>query len=85
MELTTGKMPFVFPDYYTGYYAHGNDLYHLNSVLQPATATNVPVVGGYYDGDRCTGLRNRSDTWRRYRYDGQIYPGDSEELWQRSV
>ena len=24
---------------------YGNDLYHLNSILQPATATNAPVVG----------------------------------------
>jgi hypothetical protein len=24
---------------------YGNDLYHLNSILQPATATRAPVVG----------------------------------------
>ena len=24
---------------------YGNDLYHLNSILQPATATSAPVVG----------------------------------------
>ena len=24
---------------------YGNGLYHLNSILQPATATNAPVVG----------------------------------------
>ena len=24
---------------------YGNDLHHLNSILQPATATNAPVVG----------------------------------------
>ena len=24
---------------------YGNDVHHLNSILQPATATNAPVVG----------------------------------------
>ena len=24
---------------------YGNDVYHLNSILQPCTATNAPVVG----------------------------------------
>ncbi len=45
MEITTGKMPFVFPITTQDITPYGNDLYHLNSVLQPATATNVPVVG----------------------------------------
>lgn len=45
MEMTTGKMPFVFPITTQDITPYGNDLYHLNSVLQPATATSAPVVG----------------------------------------
>lgn len=45
MEMTTGKLPFVFPITTQDITPYGNDLYHLNSVLQPAVATNAPVVG----------------------------------------
>ena len=45
MEITTGKAPYVFPITTQDITPYGNDLYHLNSVLQPAVATDVPVVG----------------------------------------
>lgn len=45
IEMTTGKMPVVFPITTQDITPYGNDLYHLNSVLQPATSTNAPVVG----------------------------------------
>lgn len=45
MEMTTGKLPFVFPITTQDITPYGNNLYHLNSVLQPAVATNAPVVG----------------------------------------
>lgn len=45
MQMTTGRMPFVFPITTQDITPYGNDLYHLNSVLQPAVATNAPVVG----------------------------------------
>lgn len=45
MEMTTGRLPRVFPITTQDITPYGNDLYHLNSVLQPATATNAPVVG----------------------------------------
>lgn len=45
MEITTGKHPVVFPLSVQDITPYGNGLYHLNSILQPATATDVPVVG----------------------------------------
>lgn len=45
MQITTGKLPQVFALSMQDITPYGNDLYHLNSILQPATATNAPVVG----------------------------------------
>ncbi len=45
MMTVTGKNAFVFPLSQQDITPYGNDLYHINSILQPATATNVPVVG----------------------------------------
>lgn len=45
MEQTTGKLPVTFPIAIQDITPYGNDLYHFNSILQPATATKSPVVG----------------------------------------
>ena len=45
MQMTTGKLPYVFPLSMQDITPYGNEIYHLNSILQPATATSVPVVG----------------------------------------
>lgn len=45
IQTVTGKSPFVFPLSIQDITPYGNDLYHLNSILQPAVATNSPVVG----------------------------------------
>ena len=45
MEMTTGRLPKVFPVTTQDITPYGNDLYHLNSVLQPAVSTTSPVVG----------------------------------------
>ena len=45
MMRTTGKMPQVFALSQQDITPYGNDLYHLNSILQPAIATDAPVVG----------------------------------------
>lgn len=45
MEITTGRLPAVFPITTQDITPYGNGLYHLNSILQPATATKAPVVG----------------------------------------
>ena len=45
MSVTTGKLPATFPITQQDITPYGNDLHHLNSILQPATATKAPVVG----------------------------------------
>ncbi|MGF9911444.1 DUF1177 domain-containing protein [Paenibacillus ehimensis] len=45
MEMTTGQHPVTFPITMQDITPYGNDLYHINSILQPAVATNAPVVG----------------------------------------
>lgn len=45
MTTTTGKLPVTFPITTQDITPYGNDIYHLNSILQPATSTNAPVVG----------------------------------------
>lgn len=45
MEWTTGKHPKVVPISTQDITPYGNGLDHVNSILQPAAATNVPVVG----------------------------------------
>lgn len=45
MQTTTGELPKVFALTTQDITPYGNDLYHLNSILQPATATEAPVVG----------------------------------------
>jgi hypothetical protein len=45
MMRVTGKIPNVFALAQQDITPYGNDLYHLNSILQPAVATKSPVVG----------------------------------------
>lgn len=45
MEMTTGQYPVTFPITMQDITPYGNDLYHINSILQPAVATSAPVVG----------------------------------------
>lgn len=45
MQHVTGRMPVVFPLTMQDITPYGNGLFHLNSILQPATATDAPVVG----------------------------------------
>jgi hypothetical protein len=45
MEITTGKRPSVFAISTQDITPYGNGLFHVNSIMQPSTATDVPVVG----------------------------------------
>lgn len=45
MSWVTGSLPAVFPITTQDITPYGNGVYHLNSILQPATATDAPVVG----------------------------------------
>lgn len=44
-EIASGRRVRTFPLSLADITPYGNGLYHLNSILQPATATNAPVVG----------------------------------------
>lgn len=44
-QQVTGRMPVVLPITMQDITPYGNDLFHVNSVLQPATSTDAPVVG----------------------------------------
>lgn len=44
-QRVTGRLPVVFPLATQDITPYGNDVHHLNSILQPATATQAPVVG----------------------------------------
>ncbi|GAA1573667.1 DUF1177 domain-containing protein [Kribbella hippodromi] len=41
----TGRLPAVLPLTMQDITPYGNDVYHVNSILQPCTATAAPVVG----------------------------------------
>ncbi len=45
LEYATGRPPVVFPVTTQDITPYGNGLFHLNSILQPATVTEAPVVG----------------------------------------
>ena len=45
MQAVTGKSPEVFAVTLQDITPYGNELFHLNSIMQPATATHAPVVG----------------------------------------
>ena len=45
MEITTGRIPRVCPITTQDITPYGNGIDHLNSIMQPSTATDKPVVG----------------------------------------
>lgn len=45
MQIVTGRLPVTFPVTTQDITPYGNGIYHLNSILQPSTATGVPVAG----------------------------------------
>ncbi|MCD6324568.1 MAG: DUF1177 family protein, partial [Desulfurococcales archaeon] len=45
MEYVTGKPPAVLPITMQDITPYGNGVDHINSIMQPATATDAPVVG----------------------------------------
>ena len=45
MQRTTGRLPHVFPVNTQDITPYGNDVHHINSIMQPCTCTDAPVVG----------------------------------------
>jgi hypothetical protein len=52
MEWSTGLSPKVLPVTTQDITPYGNGLFHINSILQPSTATKAPVVGVAITADR---------------------------------
>lgn len=44
-EMVTGQLTVTFPITTQDITPYGNNVYHINSILQPAVATDAPVVG----------------------------------------
>ena len=44
-QQTSGRLPVTIPITMQDITPYGNGIYHLNSILQPAVATDAPVVG----------------------------------------
>lgn len=45
LEYTTGESPFVLPITTQDITPYANGLYHINSIMQPVTISEVPLVG----------------------------------------
>jgi hypothetical protein len=45
MQITSGRLPVVLPITTQDITPYENGLYHLNTIMQPSTASNAPVVG----------------------------------------
>ena len=45
MQIATGRLPQVFAISMSDITPYGNGLYHINSIMQPCTCTDAPVVG----------------------------------------
>jgi len=45
MEITTGRLPRVCPITTQDITPYGTDIDHINSIMQPCTATDAPVLG----------------------------------------
>jgi hypothetical protein len=45
LAYVTGRLPVVLPLSQYDITPYGNELHHINSILQPAVVTNAPVVG----------------------------------------
>lgn len=45
MEITSGKPAVILPITMQDITPYGNAVYHINSIMQPSVATDVPVVG----------------------------------------
>jgi len=45
MEWTTGQRPHILPITMQDITPYGNTIFHVNSIMQPAIATNAPLVG----------------------------------------
>lgn len=86
MEITTGRRPKVFALTQQDITPYGNDLFHINSILQPSVATSAPVVGvGGYNGNRRSRVCDRSNTAARCRRSCPICIRSCKRIWTGRV
>lgn len=91
MEWSTGKQPFVFPVSQQDITPYGNGLHHINSILQPACASSVPVVGVAITAERPvpgsgTGASRETDIEEAARFCLEVakaFTAGSVELYDR--
>ena len=86
MQTTTGRLPYVYALSVQDITPYGNDLYHLNSILQPATGTKAPVIGVAITTEVpvagcATGATHITDC----EGGRQIYAGGSKSLCKRGM
>ena len=73
MTWTSGKPPVVVPITIQDITPYGNDLYQVNSIMQPCIATNIPVVGVAITAETAvpgcgTGASNETDITEAGRF-----------------
>ena len=77
MERVTGRPAFVLPITVQDITPYGNDIFHINSILQPATSTDKPVVGlaiiteSVVPGS-CTGASHLNDVEEAARFSVEV-------------
>lgn len=84
MQIVTGQLPVVFPITTQDITPYGNDIFHLNSILQPATSTHAPVVGVAITAEVAvpgcaTGANNCMDIESAARFVVEVAKAFSEE------
>ena len=80
MQRTTGRLPYVFPLSMQDITPYGNDVYHLNSILQPCTATNACRRSCRDDRNCSSGLRYWCQPFCRRRRSRPFHAGSREIL-----
>jgi hypothetical protein len=84
LAWTTGKPPRVTPITTQDITPHGNGLFHMNSIMQPCTATDSPVVGVAITAETVvpgcgTGANHDADIEEAARYCLEVAKAFTEE------
>ena len=85
MEMTSGRPAVTFPITTQDITPYGNGVHHLNSILQPSTATAAPVVGVAICSDRWCRAAALRQPRNGHRAGGQIAGGGRQRIWPRHL
>ena len=64
MQMTTGKLPYVFALTQQDITPYGNGIFHLNSILQPHDSDKAPVVAWRSRRDDCCRMQQEPCIWK---------------------